>query len=217
MTRWANSANETAAAADETPLRLLVDLDFVSGIVYAHAGIGELVWNGHTYSGVGNYGGFQSISEEASVNPKPITLTLAGIPGELISTAMTEVYQGRTATLWWGIVNPETNAWVANPEVLWTGVMDTMSIELAMNVGKISVVCEDPDYAQPQCRRYTLQDHQLDYPGDKGLEYLSAIPGFKGNWGQPGYGYGSMGGIGWGSRFPTTDPYWIGPGRQNRN
>ena len=200
MTRWANTANETAAAADNVPLRLLLDLDFASGMVYAHSGVGDIVWNGNTYLGVGAYGGFRQISEEAQVNPKPVTVTLAAIPGELISSAMTEVYQGRTATLWWGIVN-DAGAWVANPEILWTGVMDTMQVELSQGLGQIALVLEDPDYAQPQCRRYTLQDHQLDYAGDRGLEYLSRIPGFKGNWGQPGNSYG---GAMPSSRNPTT-------------
>jgi hypothetical protein len=196
MSRWASGTNETAAAAPDTPLRLLVDLAFASGTVYANSGIGDLVWSGNTYLGLGAYGGFQQILEEAQVNPKPITLMLAGIPNELINTAMTEVYQGRTANLWWGIVNPETNAWIANPEVLWTGIMDTMAIDLGPTTSTISLVCEDPDYGQPQARRYTLQDHQMDYAGDKGLEWITNIPGFKGNWGQPGMGYGNMGSSG---------------------
>lgn len=217
MTRWVNTANETAAAQDNVPLRLLIDLDFVSGMVYAHSGVGDIVWNGNTYLGIGAYGGFRQITEEAQVNPKPVTVTLAAIPSELIASAMTEVYQGRTATLWWGIVNPDTGAWVANPEVLWTGVMDTMQVELSQGLGQIALVLEDPDYAQPQCRRYTLQDHQLDYAGDKGLEYLAKIPGFKGNWGQPGYGYSNLGGAGVNTRYPTTDPYFLGPSSPKRN
>ncbi len=204
MTRWANTPNETAAAASNTPLRLLVDLDFVSGMVYAHAGVGELVWNGNVYPGLGTYGGFQTVNEEAAVNPKPVTLTLSAIPSELLASSMAEVYQGRPVTLWWGMVDPLTDAWVANPEVLWSGVMDTMSVDIGPLTGNISLVCEDPDYCQPLPRRYTLQDHQLDFAGDLGLSFLSKIPGYKGNWGAAGFGYGTLGGSGVTSPpFPT--------------
>jgi hypothetical protein len=201
MTRWATSPESTAAAAANTALRILVDLDFASGHVYAHAGNGNVVFAGNTYLGLGTFGGFDQITEQPQSAPKPVTLTLAGIPTELVASAMNEVYQGRAVTLYRGLLDGN-GAWIGTPAVLWSGVMDTMKISLAFGAATIALVCEDPDYAQPPSRRYTSVDLQADYPGDLGLEYLPAIMGFRGNWGAPGYGYGSIGGA----------PGNIGPG-----
>jgi hypothetical protein len=192
MTRWVSGSNATAAAAANTPLRLLADLNFSGGYVYAHAGQGELVANGNTYLGLGMYGGFDQVIEQSGVIARPVTLKLGGVPNDLIYDAMSTVYQGRSITLWIGILN-DAGGWIAAPETLWSGVMDTMTIDIGFGTSSITLVCEDPDYATPIGRRYTQTDLQLDYPTDTGLAYMPAIPGFRGNWGQGGMGFGNIG------------------------
>lgn len=213
--RWSSSINATAAALPSVRFCLMCDLNFGSGSVYVHAGQGELPANGHIYLGLGTFGGFDQIIEDSQVVPRPLTLKLAGVPTELVASAMTEVYQGKTVTLWIGLL-ADNGQWVAAPEQLWSGVMDTMQIDIGVGSSVISMVCEDPDYARPMGRRFTSADLQFDFPGDKGLEYLPAIPGFLGNWGVAGYGYGFIGNAPGSPTGPVTPQNPAGGGKNFR-
>jgi len=190
VTRWVSSTNETEAAKVAVSPRLLADLDFASGMIRAHDGIGDLIWGANTYLGVGTFGGIGEIQEDDKVTPPQVPLKLAGVPNETIGSAMTESYQGRSVVLYWGFVDSVTGAWVATPETLWEGVMDVMNITLGANESTIELLCDDPDYTQPFIRRYTLEDHQIDFPGDRGFEFLPKIPGYRSMWGAKGYGSG---------------------------
>jgi hypothetical protein len=58
---------------------VLVELTFNSGIVHVWSGLGDLVWNGNTYSGVGNLGSIGPIGEGSAVKADGTTVTLSGI------------------------------------------------------------------------------------------------------------------------------------------
>ena len=59
---------------------ILAALTFASGVVYVWSGVGDLVWGGNTYQGVGALGSISAISEGSSVQADGMTLTLSGIP-----------------------------------------------------------------------------------------------------------------------------------------
>jgi hypothetical protein len=190
MTRFVSATNEAEFARDSLAPLLLVDLDFASGMVRAHTGQSDIVWNGNTYTGVAGFGGVDEVTEEAGVSTKPLRLRLAGIPNELISSAMLETYQGRPVVLYMAAVNVETGTFVDTPETLWSGIMDVMTVELGPETSVITLDCEDPDYAQPLPRRYTQADHQRRFTGDRFFEFLPRIPQFRGQWGTKGFGSG---------------------------
>lgn len=190
MTRYASSDNETEGGKAAVTVRLLAALDFASGVVYVNDGTTNVEHSSNTYLGIGTFGGIEAIQEDDKVTPATVKLTLAGIPNELIGSAMTETYQGRAVTLYWGFLHESTGAWIDTPETLWAGVMDVMSVNLGPRESVVELICDDPDYCQPYVRRYTREDHQLDYSGDKFFEYVPNIPGFRSQWGSKGYGSG---------------------------
>ncbi len=202
MTRYASATNETEAAKTAVHVRMLAALDFPSGVVYVNDGTTDIDYDSHTYLGIGTFGRVEPIQEDDKVTPSQVKLTLAGIPNEVIGSAMTEAYQGRDVTLYWGFIDAATGAWVDTPETLWAGVMDVMTVTLGPRESTVELVCDDPDYTQPFVRRYTLEDHQLDYAGDKFFEFVSYIPGFRSMWGAKGYGSGLIVPPSASSRFP---------------
>lgn len=189
MSRYASGTNETEAAQSAVHVRLLAVLDFSSGIARVHDGVGDIAFGGDTYSGLGTFGGIEEITEDEKVTPTQIKLRLSGVASDTLAPALTETYQGRDITLYWGFLDA-TGAWVATPETLWSGVMDVMRVRLGPQTAEIELVCEDPDYTQPYVRTYTREDHQRDYAGDKFFEYVPKIPGFRSQWGAKGYGSG---------------------------
>jgi hypothetical protein len=193
--RFLAAANLAELAKLGVRLRLLAELDFPSGIVRVHDGVGNVEWMGNTYGSIGGFGSVEEMVEDTRSTPKQLVVRLAGVPNEALGSAMTENYQGRDFRLLMGWLN-DAGHWVAAPEEIWYGHMDVMKVRMGQNASEIRLVCEDPDYAAHDIRRMTLEDHQRDFAGDKFFELLKFIPGFKGNWGQKGYGYGSVYGTG---------------------
>jgi hypothetical protein len=188
MTRWASGTNETAAAQASVSLRTLVDLDFSSGMVRGHDGVGDIVHSSNTYLGLAGYGGLQVVREDTQGGINALKLTLAG-PSAILTSAMTETYQGRDAVLYVGLVN-EAGAWVATAEELWRGKMDVMEIEISKEVSVITLTCETRLRKEPRVARYIDTDQQMLYSGDRFFELVPKIPGYKVKWGAKDYGTG---------------------------
>lgn len=89
-----------AVEADVVAPAILVEGLFDSGAVRLWSGIGELTWNGHTWTGAGNLLAIGTIAEKGSVEAIGTTVTLSGIPSELVSLALAEPYQGRLVKIY---------------------------------------------------------------------------------------------------------------------
>jgi hypothetical protein len=130
---------------------------------------------GNEYLGVGALGGISEVEESAELRAYGLTLTLAGIPRDSVALAMTQNYQNRRATVWEVVLDRATLLPVADPVVVFRGRMDTMTPELGEDA-KVTLRLENrlADWERPRIRRYTDEDQQLRFPGDKGFEFVSA-------------------------------------------
>lgn len=183
MSRLTSSTNQTEAAKVGVTLLVLADFDFLSGHVRVHDGLGDVAFSGNTYSGIGSFGGVSSISEGSRDIARPLTLTLSGVDNSLLTSAMTTgEYQGRTVTLYIGLLNAEAGTFVDTPEIAYEGRMAKMSIQ----VGKESVITlnvENRIRREPRVARYTSEDQQLTYAGDTFFDQVPNIAGKVGQWG----------------------------------
>lgn len=85
---------------------LLCQLTFTSGTQYIWSGIGDLVWNGNTYTGVGTLGSVGAITEGTTVRANGTTVTLSGIDATLYGDCMSDIQLGATAKLWFALLSP---------------------------------------------------------------------------------------------------------------
>lgn len=184
MTRWTDANNAVAAAKTVVAMVTLCDLNFGSGTVRVHDGIGALTFNSQTYNGLGTYGTIDAVNEDVATTAKALQLTLSGVEPSLVNSAMTEDYQGKTVTLYVGLLDINTLAWIANPEIVWEGRMDYMAIDLGQGVGTIKMFCESRLQREPKVSRYTDQDQQIAHPGDNFFNLLWQIPLTTASWGQ---------------------------------
>lgn len=161
----------------------LVALDFASGFVRANDSSVSLAFGGNTYPGVGQYGGIDTVVEDLDIIARPLKMTLSGVDASLVTTTMTEIYQNRAATVYVGILNKDTLQFIADPEEAWGGRMDTMSIEVNQGLATITLNCEHRLRREPRIARYTDQDQQLAYTGDKFFSRLYQIPFYRSLWG----------------------------------
>jgi hypothetical protein len=164
-----------------------VKLAFDGGDLNLHTRLGPITWGGDTYTGAGDVGGIGVVDEDSELARSTLELSLRGLPTDLLSTVLNEHYQGRTATLYLGYLDPVTQQLVADPGIVYRGRMDyarprqgeTLSIALF-------VESRFAAWDRPNVRRYNHADQQARYPGDRGLEFVEQTTDLTIAWGLPG-------------------------------
>jgi len=69
---------------------------------------------------------------------------------------------------------------------MFSGRMDTMSIKDSGDTANISLTAESRliDLERSRERRYTSEDQKIDYPNDKGLEFIADLQNQEIVWGR---------------------------------
>lgn len=184
MSRWDSTTNATEAAGASVVIAVLVDLDFASGHVRAHDGLGTLSHGGNDYYGVGQFGGIELDAEDQDVAARGARLTLSGIPGDLVPDVLTVAdYQGRDCTIYLGMRHAVTDAWIDTPEVMWSGYMDFMDLETGSDGARIVLHVEDELRREPLQAWYTDEDQQLLHSGDRFFSDLPNVEIYQAAWG----------------------------------
>lgn len=171
---------------------VMAKLEFDSGTLYLHDGIGSLISGGNTYLGAGRFGGIESAEEALQLVAKPLTLSLSGVDTTIVNEAMTENYQNRPVTIYVGFLN-SSNAFVDTPEIVWEGRMNQMSFTVSRGEASIKLSCEYRLRREPIIARFSDQDQQVAFPGDRFFDLLPTIANYAGKWGQRDVRGGSRG------------------------
>jgi len=183
MARTLTPAVDSALAAGHVPLVLLVEMDFPSQFLRLNNSAVNFAWNGHDWLGVGRLGNVEPVKEGTDLAARGLALQISGIDPAAISLALGTQYEGRSCRVW---VAPLTtaHALIADPVLIFWGRMDTMDIELG-ETATITVNAESrlADWDRPRVRRYNHEDQQIDYPGDKGFEFVEQMVSKELRWG----------------------------------
>lgn len=153
---------------------VMADLDFASGHVFVHTGVGTITFNGGDYVGIGTFGSVSSVDEESQLSALGINMTLSGIDPTFISTTLNEDYRHRAAKLYLGLLTG--GKLIIDPILVFSGLMDTMNIALGSSA-QVTVRAESrlADWDRPRITRYTNETQQEKFPGDLGLEFVSQM------------------------------------------
>ena len=87
MTRDIDPATQAASEAPAIWPVVFVDLAFDSGHVRFHSELGTLSFGGNDYTGTGRLGAVSSMDEDSELTRTPVTLTLSGIPTDVLAAA----------------------------------------------------------------------------------------------------------------------------------
>lgn len=196
MSRWISSLNQAAAELDDILGCFLLDIVFDSGHVRACDAECDIVVGANTYVGVGEMGGFDAVEESTEFVAKGVRFNLTGVESGLMATIRTEKYQRRAATLYVAMLTNQ-NALVDTPEVVWSGYMDTMPLEVAGPAAQIILQCEHRLRNAPPFSRWSDADQQGRSVGDKFFNLTHLVDGYTSSWGgkgtvfqpKPGGGY----------------------------
>lgn len=170
-------------AAELQPF-LLFQGEFTTGTVRAWSGIGDLSWNGFTWTGTGNLLTISSVQEAADISANGVTVNLNGVPSELISLALQSCKQGASGFVYLGFLN--NGSVVADPVLLFEGRLDIPSIEEMGDSATVSISYESRliDLERQRETRYTNEDQQREFAGDLGFEFVPALQDKSLTWGR---------------------------------
>lgn len=183
MSRGLTSAMTTALSGRKVRPAMLVELEFDSGTDHLWTGYGDLPWDSKTWTGGGDVMSVRPFSESTDIRANGASVVLSGIPSARISIALSEDYQGRTATLYLAVID-DSGAVIADP-IQFSGRMDQMNIEEDGQTATIALSIESQlvDLNKSREFRYTDQDQRIDYPNDKGFEYVAGLQDKAVTWG----------------------------------
>ncbi|MBL4699870.1 MAG: hypothetical protein JKX85_01300 [Phycisphaeraceae bacterium] len=176
MSRNITQAAKDAVDSNHVSAALAVSFVFDSGELNLWTGIGELQVDGKTFVGNGAFTASSDIKESTEVVANGVTFSLSGIDPAIISIALQEEYQGRPVQAWFVLFDSAGNV-IQNPIDIFAGLMNTMAINEGEETSAISVAVENRLIALDRAkeRRYTPEDQNIEFPGDKGFDYVAGL------------------------------------------
>ena len=182
MSRDITTQVNTAVGAPTIQPFFAVDLLFDSpNELYLWSGYGTKTINSKEYLGAGELMSISRVSETSEISAQGATITISGVPSELLTKAFNEPYQNRGCNIYFGVVGSE-DQYVS----VFAGYMDTMNIFESADSGTIEISIENKmiDLERPRVLRYTSSYQKSKFPGDKGLDYIASTQNQKLPWGK---------------------------------
>jgi hypothetical protein len=164
---------------------LFFEGEFASGWVRIWTGRGDIAWNGQTWKGVGSLLGLGAIEETQQVVAGGTTVSLSGVPLEMISLAIDEARQGKPGRVWLGLLT-EAREIIADPVQAFTGRLDVPEIADTGDSCTVIISYENRliDLGVARNWRYTHESQQVLAPGDRGFEFVTTIQDKEITWGR---------------------------------
>ena len=146
-------------------------------------GLGTLTYGGNQYFGTGNMLDISSIEESTEIAAKGATITLSGVPSQVVSLALSEPYQGRECTIYFGMNSAQSSL-----TEVFTGYMDQMSIDEGPESSTVQLTVENKliDLERPRVGRFTSEYQKSIYSEDKGFDFVESLQEQKLTWGRAG-------------------------------
>jgi len=163
-----------------------VSIEFANSTEYLWSGLGPIDWNGHRWLGVGALGRISAVVEQNELQAQNITLSLSGVRSDQLHEAIEECRLNKPVRVWLGSLLNDGVTVIVDPSQIFTGFTDVPTINEGTDESVINITVENRlVILQNSCsRRYTNEDQKLDYPTDKGFEYVAAIQNWNGKWGK---------------------------------
>jgi hypothetical protein len=183
-------------------IELLFDGDEVMRL---WTGVGTLVYEENSWYGTGNLLNFDAVEETSEIAAKGATVTLSGVPSEVLSLALSEPYQGRQAKIYFGTFASDSLLTESSSYILFedggkimledtrtslteifAGYMDQMNIEEGADSSTIQLSIENKliDLERPRTSRFTSAYQKSLFSNDLGLDFVEDLQTKELYWGK---------------------------------
>lgn len=180
--REISTAFQTALDERQITLAVFVKAEFDDGNVLLWSGLGEVSYDGETYTGAGNLLEISAVKETVNFEAAGTAFRLTGIPSEYVSLVLSQKSRNRPVTVFLGLYT--AGNWEISP--VFKGRMDVMSLEYDGTTATATVTAEsDIVLLRNQKNEYYTPENQKSYyPTDKGLDFVPTIEDIEITWGR---------------------------------
>ena len=184
MSRTITPAVLAELAAGVVRPAIFVESQFPSGYLRLWSGLGEITWGGRTWAGAGTLLNVGTIEETTDVVATGTTVTLSGIPTDLVSACISDARQGLPGQIYLGFLTA-AGAVIADPVMAFAGRLDVPTIMDGADRCEIQITYESRliDLNRAREWRYTHESQQQISPGDRGFEYVAGLQEREIRWG----------------------------------
>lgn len=160
----------TALAGVFNPI-VLVYVDWPTAPVYTHSGIGDVSFDGETWTGLGKYGGISVPSEDFSLVNSKASLSVAGRLVELLAELNADP-RNRDVLIYFGATTePAGNTLIGLPTLIFSGYVDSVDFSLNRNGEDLTSSLTIGLSSGPSARAsatidHTPEDQIFRYPTD---------------------------------------------------
>tara|TARA_R110000868_G_scaffold266468_1_gene525603 strand:+ start:837 stop:1472 length:636 start_codon:yes stop_codon:yes gene_type:complete len=152
------------------------------------SGYGDITISGNTYTGAGDLLSISQVEESAELKASGVSITISGVPQAILTYALDAQYQNKEIIIYIGVLDKTTFQPSGSPYILFSGVMDIMTINDSASTLSIGVSAESKMIILQRSKslRYTNEEQKRLFPNDKGLEYVSSLQDKPLIWGAGG-------------------------------
>lgn len=161
-----------------------VEVDTLAGNVYFWTGLGEITWNGQTWTGSGALLSIAPITEQNKVEATGVELQLSGVPTDYVSLALQSLNRYMPGKIWIGATDDAFNV-IADPYQILNGRVDSAKIDDDGTSSTITVSLENRliTIINSAERRYTDEDQRTEHPADAGFQFADFLQDASIFWG----------------------------------
>jgi hypothetical protein len=185
MSRLLSSGVQSAVSGTEVSPILLFEGDFASGTLNIWSGFGDLTWDSATWTGAGTLFSVSAIEETSDVSAKGASITLSGIPSDMISLVLSDIRQNALGRVYLGFLDASGDI-IVDPYMIFEGRLDIPALQENGETSIITISYESRliDLQRTRESRYTNEDQQREFPGDLAFEFVPNLQEISINWGR---------------------------------
>jgi len=180
VTRDINSTLLDALNQPDIQPYYAVKLEFDSGTLRLWTGYGNRTVNSEIYTGSGYLLSVSGLDEVADLSARNVTISLSGIPAQILTKALAESYQRRDATIYLGEKS------VGQVVEVFSGKMDVMEVRDTGSTITVNLNIESKliELERPNVRRYSEDSHKSRYPTDTFFDFINDLQDKEVVWGR---------------------------------
>jgi hypothetical protein len=139
-------------------------------------GYGKRFFDGKMFTGTGDLIQLGTVQETDEIEAVNVTFRMSGVPQKHVDYSLDKNYQNRHCKVWLGWLD-ENNRLIDTPDVTYIGIQDVINItDSDEEVGaELNTENRLIKLNGQNGRRYTFEDQRLDFPQDKGFEFVAQM------------------------------------------
>jgi hypothetical protein len=187
MSRGLTTPNANAASARHVRGITFLELQFVSGTLYLHTGVGTYTWGSRTWLGIGALGSMSPVEETDEIAPYRVSYMLSAINDTILAQSLLEEIYDCLVIRYEGFLDIDGKL-VDTPHEFRRDMMDAMESSIGGEIDQITLHCESEHIRDTRApgRMFSDEDQQAIFPGDTGFKFLPQLVDAQVHWGPGG-------------------------------